>query len=35
MELKEIEKLVSDYKEIILQQLNRFYKGTPVKSIKK
>lgn len=34
-ELKEIEKLVNEHKEIILQQLNLFYKGIPVKSIKK
>jgi len=35
MELKEIEKLVNENKETILQQLNLFYKGIPVKSIKK
>lgn len=34
-ELKEIEKLVNDNKELILQQLNLFYHGLPVKSIKK
>lgn len=35
IELKEIEKLVNENKELILQQLNLFYKGIPVKSIKK
>lgn len=35
IELREIEKLVEENKEIILLQLNVFYAGFPVKSIRK
>jgi hypothetical protein len=34
IELREIEKLIENNKEIILQQLNLFYKGDAVKSIR-
>lgn len=35
IELREIEKLIKENKEIILQQLDNFYKGKSIKSIKK
>jgi len=35
MELREIEKLIEKNKEVILQQLELFYAGQPVKSIRK
>ena len=35
IELREIGKLIEDNKEIILQQLNLFYTGKSVKSIRK
>lgn len=35
IELREIEQLIEDNKEIILQQLNLFYEGKSVKSIRK
>ncbi len=35
IELREIAKLIEVNKELILQQLNIFYSGKPVKSIKK
>ncbi len=35
MELREIEKLIEKNKEVILQQLELFYAGKPVKSIRK
>ena len=34
-ELREIRKLIEENKELILQQLELFYEGKPVKSIKK
>ena len=34
IELREIEKLIENNKEIILQQLNLFYAGNAVKSIR-
>ena len=34
IELREIKKLIENNKEIILQQLNLFYKGDAVKSIR-
>ncbi len=35
IELREIRKLIEENKELILQQLELFYQGKPVKSIKK
>jgi hypothetical protein len=35
VELREIKKLIEENKQIILQQLNLFYLGKPIKSIKK
>ncbi len=35
VELREIEKLIEENKEIILKQLNLFYTGKPVKSVRK
>lgn len=35
VELREIRKLIEENKELILQQLELFYQGKPVKSIKK
>jgi len=35
IELREIEKIIEDNKEIILEQLELFYSGKPVKSIRK
>lgn len=35
VELNEIQKLIEEYKELILQQLDLFYQGQHVKSIKK
>ena len=34
IELREIERLIEENKEVILQQLNLFYAGKPVKSIR-
>ncbi len=35
VELREIRRLIEENKEVILQQLDLFYKGEPVKSIRK
>ncbi len=35
IELKEIEKIIQENKELILQQLDLFYSGKPVKAIRK
>ena len=35
MELREIKKIIEENKELILQQLELFYQGKPVKSIRK
>ncbi len=35
IELREIEKLIKENKDIILRQLNLFYNGKPVKSVRK
>jgi hypothetical protein len=35
IELREIRKLIGENKEVILQQLELFYEGQPVKSIRK
>ncbi len=35
IELREIKKLIEQNKEVILQQLELFYAGKPVKSIRK
>ena len=35
IELREIQKLVQENKYVILQQLNLFYAGRPIKSIRK
>ncbi len=35
IELREIRKLIEENKKLILQQIELFYQGKPVKSIKK
>jgi hypothetical protein len=35
IELKEIQRLITDNKELLLSQLELFYKGNPVKAIRK